>query len=113
NVLDGNEVMRMCKATNCTGYTVPDQLIYQCQEDLAKDEGIFCEPAGAVALAGLKLALENREINKNDHIVCIVTGHGFKDPVSAGKIAASTADHYFMESNVCFSYINSQINTIL
>jgi threonine synthase len=113
NILDGNEVISMCKSTKGTGYTVSDQLIYQCQEELAKEEGIFCEPAGAVALAGLKLALENREINTNDHIICIVTGHGFKDPVSADKIAADTTDNYFTDNNVCFSYINSQINTLL
>lgn len=113
NILDGNEVIRMCKATNGMGYTVSDQLIYQCQEELAKEEGIFCEPAGAVALAGVKLALENNEINKNDHIVCLITGHGFKDPVSADKIAVSTADHYFLDSKECFNYINFQLNTIL
>lgn len=113
NVLDGNEVIRMCKTTKGTGYTVTDQLIYQCQEELAKDEGIFCEPAGAVALAGVKLALENQEINKNDHVVCLITGHGFKDPVSVDRIAANTADHYFLDSKECFNYINSQINSIL
>lgn len=113
NVLDGDEVLKMCRAVNGTGYTVADGAIYQCQEELSKQEGIFCEPAGAVALAGLKQALNNGEIKKNDYIVCIVTGHGFKDPDSADKIAASTADHYFMDSKVCFSYINSQINTIL
>jgi len=113
NVLDGNEVIRMCKTTNGNGYTVSDQLIYQCQEDLAKQEGIFCEPAGALALAGLKLALENHEIQKNDHVVCLITGHGFKDPVSVDKITANTADHYFLDSKECFNYINFQVNSIL
>ena len=63
NVLDGDEVISMCKAINGTGYIVADEWIYQCQEELANQEGIFCEPAGAVALAGLKRALENNEIN--------------------------------------------------
>lgn len=113
NVLDGDEVIRMCKTTKGNGHTVSDQLIYQCQEDLAKNEGIFCEPAGAVALAGLKLALENQEIQKNDHVVCLITGHGFKDPVSTDRIAANTADHYFLDSKECFNYINFQVNSIL
>lgn len=113
NVLDGDEVLKMCRAVNGNGYTVEDDAIYKCQEELAKQEGIFCEPAGAVALAGLKQALNNGEINKNDHIVCLITGHGFKDPISADKISASTKDHYFMDYKECFSYINSQINTIL
>ena len=88
-------------------------MIYQCQEDLAKDEGIFCEPAGAVALAGLKLAIENQEVKKSDHIVCLITGHGFKDPVSGDRIAAKTADYYFLNSKECFDHINFQVNAIL
>lgn len=112
NVLDGNEVMRMSKTVKGMGYTVSDQSIYQCQEELAKEEGIFCEPAGAVALAGLKSALVNKEIDKNDHVICLITGHGFKDPVSADKISAHTIDKYFSDNNACFSYLNSQINTL-
>lgn len=113
NILDGDEAIRMCKTTMGTGYTVSDQMIYKCQEGLAKDEGIFCEPAGAVALAGVKLALENQEINKNDLIVCLVTGHGFKDPVSTDRIAADTFDHYFFDSKECINYINFHVNSIL
>lgn len=112
NVLDGNEVMRMSKVVKGMGYTVSDQSIYQCQEELAQEEGIFCEPAGAVALAGLKSALFNKEIDKNDHIVCLITGHGFKDTVSADKISAHTIDKYFSDNNACFNYLNTQINTL-
>ena len=113
NILDGNEVMSMSKELKGMGYTVSDQSIYQCQEELAKEEGIFCEPAGAVALAGVKLALENQEVKKNDHIVCLITGHGFKDPVSADRMAASTADHYFLDIKECINHINFHVNSIL
>ncbi len=113
SVLDGNDVITMCRATKGTGYTVADELIYQCQQELAHHEGVFCEPAGAVALAGLKNALANNEINKNDNIVCLVTGHGFKDAVSADNIASDAANYYFMDGAESFEYINSRINTIL
>lgn len=113
NVLDGNEVIRMCKSTKGNGYTVSDQMVYQCQEELARDEGIFCEPAGALALAGVKLALQNQEINKDDYIVCLITGHGFKDPISTDRIAANTADHYFSDSKECINHINFHVNSIL
>ena len=111
NVLDGDQVLEMCKAVNGNGYTVSDSSIYQCQEELSKHEGVFCEPAGAVALAGLKQALNMNEINKNDYIVCIVTGHGFKDPVSTDKMIASAEDHYFNNSKDSIRYINSKINS--
>jgi threonine synthase len=113
NVLDGNEVISMCKATGGTGHTVTDELIYQCQSELANKEGIFCEPAGAVALAGLKQAFENNEIGADDHVVCLITGHGFKDPVSADNISKNAANYYFNDSKESSDYINSTINTIL
>lgn len=109
NIIDGNEVLEACKGTRGTGYTVADSAVYKCQEDLAKMEGIYCEPAGAVALAGVLKAVENGEINKKDHIVCVVTGHGFKDPVSSAKIAKKSGDSYFNSANETFEYLKSQI----
>jgi len=68
--------------------TVTDKEILNAYKLLAKEEGVFVEPASAASVAGLlKLAkkdyfinrkpkAENREIS----IVCILTGHGLKDP---------------------------------
>jgi hypothetical protein len=42
-------------------------------------------------------------------VVCLVTGHGFKDPVSAAKIAKKSGDSYFNSPNETFEYIKSQI----
>lgn len=109
NVMDGNEVLDACRNTGGSGYAVTDSMVYECQENLAKMEGIYCEPAGAVALAGVLKAVENGEINKNDHVVCVVTGHGFKDPASAGRIAKKSGDYYFNSANETFEYIKSQI----
>jgi len=47
---------------------------------LAKEEGIFCEPASAASVAGL---LKNKlsGIDFSDKTaVCVLTGHGLKDP---------------------------------
>jgi threonine synthase len=109
NVIDGNEVLEACRATGGTGYIVADPVVYECQENLAKMEGIYCEPAGAVALAGVLKAIENREIDKKDHVVCLVTGHGFKDPASAAKIAKKSGGSYFNSANETFEHIKSQI----
>jgi threonine synthase len=111
NIIDGDEVLVACRATGGTGYVVDDHLIYECQENMANTEGIFCEPAGAVGFAGLLSALKNGEINKKDHIVCMVTGHGFKDPISAEKIANKSGAHYFNNAKDTFGYIESQIKT--
>jgi len=47
---------------------------------LAKYEGLFIEPASASSIAGLKKLIELEEIDKNEVIVCVATGHGLKDP---------------------------------
>jgi len=45
---------------------------------LAKTEGIFTEPAGGVSVAVLKKMVEEGKIDKNDKIICYVTGNGLK-----------------------------------
>jgi threonine synthase len=82
NVLDGNEVIRECRALGGNGYAVTDESSFEWQKKLAQTEGIFSEPAGAVALAGLARAVELGEVHPDDHIVCLVTGSGFKDMLS-------------------------------
>lgn len=112
NVIDGDEVISICRNTGGNGFVVSDEKIYDCHADLARKEGIFCEPAGATSLAGLFYGLEKGEINKKDKIVCLVTGHGFKDPVSEEKMAAKAASKYFNTVKETFRYIESEIQTI-
>lgn len=50
-------------------------------------EGILCEPAGAAALAGCLLSFERGWIRKGDQVVCLVTGHGFKDSDALANVA--------------------------
>lgn len=109
NVIDGDRLIQECRSTGGTGYAVPDEEVYTCQEMLAEMEGIYAEPAGAVALAGVMRAVKNGEINRQDHVVCIVTGHGFKDPSSVEKIAKKAKDQYFQTAGETFDYIQSQV----
>lgn len=109
-VIDGNGVVSTCRKMGGNGYAIPDEMIYACQGELARKEGIFCEPAGATSLAGLLQCLEKGEMNKNDHIVCLITGHGFKDPVSAERIAAQSKTRYLNNVEDTLQYIKSEIN---
>jgi threonine synthase len=44
-------------------------------------EGVFVEPASAAGVAGLKKRIEAGEMDvRGQRVVCIVTGHGLKDP---------------------------------
>jgi threonine synthase len=67
--------------------TVTDQEILQAQRDLARREGIFAEPASASSIAGLRKLVEQKLIDRNEEIVCVVTGHGLKDIEVVAKIA--------------------------
>lgn len=82
NILDGDKVVRHCRDLGGNGYVVTDAEVFELQRRLAQTEGIFTEPAGAVALAGLAKAVEWGEVGSREHIVCLVTGSGFKDMLS-------------------------------
>ncbi len=86
SVIDGNETIAECRATGGTGFTVDDEQVWRCQARLAHEEGIFCEPAAAVALMGALQAVESGAIAKDATMVCLVTGSGFKDAASIERM---------------------------
>ena len=73
---------------------VTDEEILRVQKLLAQSEGIFCEPASAISVAGLLKDLADGKIREGSTIVCTLTGHGLKDPDTAIKqcIAPLTVD---------------------
>ncbi len=58
---------------------VTDEQILAAYNFLARHEGVFCEPASAASVAGL-LA---HGADGAHRIVCVLTGHGLKDPQTA------------------------------
>ncbi len=91
SVIDGNEVVRACRRSGGTGHTVTDEEVWELQRRLAREEGIFCEPAGAVALAGALGAWGRGEIGPDSKVVCLVTGSGFKDASAVARMNAGAA----------------------
>ncbi|OGT32589.1 MAG: threonine synthase [Gammaproteobacteria bacterium RBG_16_51_14] len=66
-----------------------DAEILAAQKLLAEKEGIFCEPASAISVAGAMRDIRSGRIPEDSCVVCTLTGHGLKDPDTA--IAQSTA----------------------
>jgi len=70
---------------------VSDAQILTAYKMLAEKEGIFAEPASAASIAGLLKLIKQgyfKKANLNNQkfsIVCILTGHGLKDPERAIK----------------------------
>ncbi|HJT81671.1 MAG TPA: threonine synthase [Chthoniobacterales bacterium] len=66
---------------------VDDNEILEAQAWLARNEGIFVEPASAASVAGLFKCCKSKDaryafadVAQRSRIVCTVTGHGLKDP---------------------------------
>jgi threonine synthase len=75
---DGVRAVRAAKQTGGAYITVPDSDIIASIADLGK-VGIFAEPAGSTAYAGLKKAIQQGLITSSDPVVVINTGNGLKD----------------------------------
>ena len=65
--------------TNGAYVTVSDEQILAAVPALARVSGVFAEPAGAAAYAGLVQAVEDGLVSADDRIVVINTGNGLKD----------------------------------
>lgn len=67
----------------------PDTEILRVQKLLAEKEGVFCEPASAIALAGALHDIGRGKIPAGSVVTCTLTGHGLKDPDTAIKQSSS------------------------
>ena len=67
--------------------TVTDDEILEAYKLLARREGIFCEPASAASVAGVIKSVRLGADLSGNTIVCIITGHGLKDPAVAMQLA--------------------------
>jgi threonine synthase len=86
---DANLVFAGLKESQGTGLSIPDPLTWSWQEQLAVKEGLFCEPASAISMAGLAQAVQNGQIRPHDRVVCIISGAGYKDATRAQMMVES------------------------
>lgn len=81
--------------------TVTNDEIIEAYKMLAGVEGVFCEPASATSVAGVaKLTRQGYfagEQATDASVVCIITGHGLKDP---DRAIATAAEPEKVEANV-------------
>jgi threonine synthase len=75
---DGLYVLKRLNQYNGIAEEVTNEEIVDGILMLAKTEGIFTEPAGGVAVAVLKKLVEEGKIDKDERIVCYITGNGLK-----------------------------------
>ena len=68
--------------------SVTDAEILAAYQDVVRSEGIFCEPASAASVAGVRKLAAAGRIDPGATIVCVLTGHGLKDPDTAQRFAS-------------------------
>jgi threonine synthase len=79
NPASWKKALRVLQATNGTAEQVSEVEIALAKAEIGAD-GIGCEPASAVTLAGLKKLLKQGFVQPNQTVVLILTGHLLKDP---------------------------------
>ena len=75
---DGRYVLKRLSQYNGFAEEATDEEIVDGILMLAKTEGIFTEPAGGVSVAVLRKLVEEDKIDKDEKVVCYVTGNGLK-----------------------------------
>jgi threonine synthase len=88
-VIDGNEVIAACQRNGGTGHLVDDSFVWETQARLAREEGIFAEPAASTAVAGALQAARKGYLDLEANVVCLITGSAFKDPPSLDAMVQS------------------------
>jgi threonine synthase len=83
--VNAEKALTAIRKTGGTAESVTDREILAMQKDLARKEGIGVEPASAASVAGVKRLVEMGEIDRDERIVCVVTGHLLKDPETVIK----------------------------
>jgi threonine synthase len=69
------EAQRALADSGGTAPSIPDEAILDAWRVLAQEEGLFCEPSSAAGLAALFV-----DPPRAARVVCVITGHGLKDP---------------------------------
>ena len=64
---------------------VSDEEILGAYRDLARHAGIFCEPASAASVAGIRKMAAAGRLDPDATVVAVLTGHGLKDPTTAER----------------------------
>ena len=81
----GFEAIQSIRETHGFADAPTDPEILEGVRLLAREEGVFSEPAGGTTVATLKRAREDGRIDRDERVVLLVTGNGLKTPAVWGN----------------------------
>jgi threonine synthase len=77
------EAARAARESEGGFVAAPDEEILDWWQRIAQLEGVFCEPSSATSVAGLARGRVAGTVAEGERVVCVLTGHGLKDPDTA------------------------------
>ncbi|PWU00815.1 MAG: threonine synthase [Candidatus Melainabacteria bacterium] len=86
NPASWQEAVKAAHESNGQIDSVSDKEILYAYQLVAHQEGIFCEPSSAAAIAGLIKKVKAGLIPEQAFVTCVLTGNGLKDPDTAIKV---------------------------
>ena len=78
NPLQKELALNAIKSSKGLALSVSDQEIFAAEQSIARLEGIFAEPASSGTIAALKKAREKSIIDRDESVICLITGSGLK-----------------------------------
>jgi len=82
---DGTMAVRAIRDSGGRGVTVSDQAIITAIPTLARETGVFAEPAAAAAYAGFVTVCESGGTRSDESVLLMLTGNGLKDIETARR----------------------------
>ncbi|KAA2213259.1 threonine synthase [Teichococcus oryzae] len=87
---DGTYTLRLVRNSGGLAVAVEDDALRRAMRDLARLEGVYAEPTGASPVAALRQMLAAGQLAPEARVVCMITGHGFKDGAAFAEMPART-----------------------
>jgi len=78
NPLSGGRALKAMAESRGAAVAVSDSEIFAAEQEIARLEGIFAEPASSATIAALKKLVYQGIVTKKDRVVCLITGSGLK-----------------------------------
>ena len=84
--LDARSALPAIKVSSGTVIEVTDEETLSAGYELSSMEGVFAEPSSSTTIAAVKKLRQEKFIDKDETILCVITGTGFKDLRSIKRI---------------------------
>ena len=84
---DGLAAVKSIFQSGGEAITVPDAEILAAIPEIARNSGVFAEPAAAAPWAAVKQMAQQKKIDEDELVVCLVSGSGLKDIANVATVA--------------------------